>query len=158
MPARPDLPALHLLNSVFAGITGQDLYLAAQLKAGIEQALAETGGKAVAPGAFAQAVADLQARFGGDAARRGFFHWDAGDSPASPDSLWSRQQVLDGLKRLAPYAEATLLITGLREALCPQGRRWTDRRREAYREALAFFDALTAARKRTSAQVTVVVL
>ena len=113
-----DLPALHLLNTVFAGVTGQDLYLAEQLKAGIEQALAEQGGVVVAtaaagaalvtgvtPAAFAAAVQALQRRFAGgeDDLRHGFAHYDAAQGPAAPDSLWTREQVLAALRRLAPY-------------------------------------------------------
>ncbi len=167
MSVPPDLPALHLLNSVFAGVTGQDLYLAQQLKAGIEQALADGGMAAVAgaavagvtPAAFAAAVQALQRKFTGeDDVRHGFAHCDAAQSPAAADSLWTRQQVLDALKRLAPYPEATLLITNLHATFCPPGRRWTPRRREAYREVLDFLAALAVARKRERATLTLMFL
>ncbi len=167
MSVPPELPALHLLNSVFAGVTGQDLYLAQQLKAGIEQALADGGMAAVAgaavagvtPAAFAAAVQALQRKFTGeDDLRHGFAHCDAAQSPAAADSLWTRQQVLDALKRLAPYPEATLLITNLHATFCPPGRRWTVRRREAYREVLDFLAALAVARKRERANLTLLFL
>ncbi len=160
-----DLPALHLLNSVFAGVTGQDLYLAEQLKAGIEQALADTGvaivaGAAVAPADFAAAVRKLQQRLadGVDDLRHGFAYYDAAQGPAAADSLWTRQQVLDALKGLAPYQEATLLITNLHATFCPPGRRWTERRRAAYREVLDFLAALAVARKRARANLTLMFL
>ncbi|HLP09673.1 MAG TPA: hypothetical protein VK178_16035 [Opitutaceae bacterium] len=163
-----ELPALHLLNAVFAGVTGQDLYLAQQLKAGIEQALAETGAVAVAgasaaaitPAAFAAAVQALQRKFTGADAQpqHGFAHCDAAQNPAPADSLWTRQQVLDALKRLAPYPEATLLITNLHATFCPPGRRWTERRQAAYREVLDFLAALAVARKRERANLTLLFL
>ena len=168
-----DLPALHLLNTVFAGITGQDLYLAEQMKAGIEQALADQGvaivapadsgseaGLAVTPVSFAAAVQLLQRKFGGgtDDLRHGFAHCDAAQSPAAADSLWTREQVLAALKRLSPYQEATLLITNLHATFCPPGRRWTERRRTAYREVLDFLAALALARKRERAQLTLMFL
>jgi hypothetical protein len=162
-----DLPALHLLNTVFAGVTGQDLYLAEQLKAGIEQALSENGVTVVAgaaagvtPATFAAAVQALQRKFNGgtDDLRHGFAHWDAAQSPATPDSLWTREQVLAALKRLAPYQEATLLITNLHATFCPPGRRWTARRRAAYREVLDFLAALAVARKRRRANLTLMFL
>jgi hypothetical protein len=163
-----DLPALHLLNTVFAGVTGQDLYLAEQLKAGIEQALAQGGVATVAgatlvgvtPATFAAAVQTLQRKLGegADDLRHGFAHCDAAQSPAAADSLWTRQQVLEALKRLAPYAEATLLITNLHATFCPPGRRWTERRRAAYREVLDFLAALAVARKRERAQLTLLFL
>lgn len=155
MSAPHELPALHLINTVLAGVTGQDLYFAQQLKAGIEQALADGADTA----AFATAVEQLRARLGSpDDARRGFVHWDAAQSPAQPDSLWSRQQIVDALKRLAPYSEATLLITNLRTAFCPPGHRWTERRRTAYREVLDFLAALAVSRKRERTQLTLLFL
>jgi hypothetical protein len=152
-----DLPSLHLLNTVLAGVTGHDLYYAEQLKAGIDQALADAG-NALGTASFAAAVLELQRRLGGGAEEHGFAHWDASQSPGAPDSLWSRQQVVDLLKRIAPYGDATLLITNLRAAFCPPGRRWTSRRLSAYHEVLAFLAELAAARKRRHANLTVMVL
>ena len=157
MSPAPDLPALHLLNTVLAGVTGHDLYYAEQLKAGIDQALADAG-NALGTASFAAAVLELQHRLGGGAEEHGFAHWDAAQSPGAPDSLWSRQQVVDLLKRIAPYGDATLLITNLRAAFCPPGRRWTSRRLSAYHEVLAFLAELAAARKRRHATLTVMVL
>lgn len=163
-----DLPALHLLNTVFAGVTGQDLYLAEQLKAGIEQALAEGGALSAAgavlagvtPATFAAAVQVLQQRLGAgpDSLDHGFAHCDAAQSPAAADSLWTRQQVLEALRRLAPYTEATLLVTNLRATFCPPGQRWTERRRTAYREVLDFLAALAVSRKREHANLTLLFL
>lgn len=153
-----DLPALHLLNSVFAGVTGQDLYLAEQMKAGIEQAIAANGGEPPTPEELARAVEQLRAKLGRDADRHGFFHWDAAHSPEAPDSLWAREFVLTGLRKLAPYTEATLLVTNLRAALCPPGQRWTERRQHAYRDTINFLAELAAARKRRSASVNLIVI
>ncbi len=150
---RADLSILHLLNAVFAPLTGQDLYLAEQMKAGIDSALAgETEGDRDSK--FASAIDRLRDVLGvpsGD----GFFHWDARNAPASPGSLFARQEVVDGLKRLAPCANATLLVTNLRSALCPKGRRWTSRRRGEYDEAVQFISSLAAARKRRTSNLTV---
>jgi hypothetical protein len=160
MSAHPDLPALHLLNTVFAGVTGQDLYFAEQLKAGIDQALADAG-PALGAAGFAAAVQELQRRLGCDDDNDnacGFAHWDAAQSPAAPDSLWSRQQVVDLLKRIAPYGEATLLITNLRSAFCPPGCRWTRRRLSAYSEALDYLLELAASRARRHANLRVMVM
>jgi hypothetical protein len=150
---RSDLSVLHLLNAVFAPLTGRDLYLAEQIKAGIDSALAESPG--ADPGsAVADAIARLRTVLEvapGD----GFFHWDA---RGAPGSLFARQQVVDGLKRLAPFQNATLLVTNLRDALCPAGRRWTSRRRGEYDETVHFISTLAAARKRDSANLSVLFL
>ncbi|HEY5551546.1 MAG TPA: hypothetical protein VIK52_06645 [Opitutaceae bacterium] len=147
---RSDLSVLHLLNAVFAPLTGRDLYLAEQIKAGIDSALAEKP-EAERSSAVADAINRLRGVLEvspGD----GFFHWDA---RSAPGSLFARQEVVDGLKRLAPFQNATLLVTNLRDALCPAGRRWTSRRRSEYDEAVGFISSLAAARKRTNANLTV---
>lgn len=157
-PTPADLPALHLLNSVFAGVTGHDLYFAEQIKAGIEQALLDAGTPVQSPEELAHAVDELRRKLGADSGRHGFFHWDAIHNAQAPDSLWTRQQIIEGMRRLAPYAEATLLVTNLRAALCKPGQRWTERRQHAYRETIQFFAELAASQKRRSATVSLIVL
>lgn len=150
---RSDLSVLHLLNAVFAPLTGRDLYLAEQIKAGIDSALA-----AQPDADLGSAVAEAIDRLRGVlevAPGDGFFHWDA---RGAPGSLFARQQVVEGLKHLAPFQNATLLVTNLRDALCPAGRRWTGRRRGEYDEAVHFISTLAAARKRTNANLSVLFL
>ncbi len=53
---------------------------------------------------------------------------------------------MTGLRQLAPFRDATLLVTNLRPALLPPGARATARRRRDYEEALAFIRDLAAAR------------
>ncbi|HUG12996.1 MAG TPA: hypothetical protein VMM36_18405 [Opitutaceae bacterium] len=150
---RSDLSVLHLLNAVFAPLTGRDLYLAEQIKAGIDTALADRP-EAERSSAVADAINRLRGVLEvspGD----GFFHWDA---RSAPGSLFARQQVVEGLKGLAPFQNATLLVTNLRDALCPAGKRWTSRRRGDYDEAVEFISTLAASRKRTNANLSVLFL
>lgn len=145
-----DLSVLHLLNAVFAPLTGRDLYLAEQLKAGIDHAIAGNL-DADRSSLFADAVNRLRDVLGvpeGD----GFFHLDASSAHGS---LFARQQIVDGLKGLAPFQNATLLVTNLRDALCPTGRRWTKRRRGEYDETVEFISDLAASRTRKSTNLTV---
>ena len=60
--------------------------------------------------------------------------------------LFTRAEIMAGLKKLAPYRESTLLVTNLRPALIPPTRRATPRRKQEYEEALAFIRQLAAAR------------
>lgn len=153
---RDDLPILHLLNALFAPLTGRDLYLAEQMKAGIDSALADAP-DGDCNSQFASAIGRLREVLGvppGD----GFFHWDARAAPASPASLFARQEVADGLKQLAPCTNATLLVTNLKAALCPKGRRWTSRRRSEYDDTVNFISSLAAARKRRTSNLTVLFL
>lgn len=156
MPARTrdDLRRLHFINALFAHATGQDLYLAAQIKEAIAFSLEEFQAKIAAqPGAektydamFTAAATMLLVRIFAGKPTHGFYHWDASLTLASPTPLFTRAEIMAGLKRLAPYREATLLVTNLRPALLPPTQRATPKRKRDYEEALAFIRDLTAAR------------
>lgn len=156
MPPRSadDLRRLHLINALFAHATGQDLYLAEQITSAIAFSLAEFEAKIAAhPGSgkiydamFNAAAATLLAQLFARQPRHGFYHWDASLTLASPTPLFTRAEVMAGLKQLAPFREATLLVTNLRPALIPPRARATPRRQRDYAEALAFIRELAASR------------
>lgn len=158
MPASPrprgDVRRLHFVNALFAHATGQDLYLAEQIRSAIAFSLAELeerlstepGGADRYDEAFNAAAAELLARHFARHPRHGFYHWDASLTLAGGTPLFSRAEIMAGLRRLAGFREATLLVTNLRPALIPPGKRATARRRAEYEEALAFIRDLAAAR------------
>jgi len=156
MPARSrdDLRRLHFINALFAHATGQDLYLAEQIKSAIAFSLAELEAQTrehpelarAYDAAFNAAATGLLLRVFAHQPRHGFFHWDAGLAPESTTPLFTRAEIMAGLKRLAPFRHATLLVTNLRPALLPPERRATPKRRREYEETLAFIRDLTAAR------------
>ncbi len=156
MPPRStdDLRRLHFINALFAHATGQDLYLAEQIKAAIAFSLTEFEAQiAEHPWAaktydamFNAAAAQLLARVFAGQPLHGFYHWDASLTLASATPLFTRAEVMAGLKQLAPYRDSTLLITNLRPALIPPTGRATARRQRDYEEALAFIRQLAAAR------------
>lgn len=149
-----DLRRLHFINSLFAHATGHDLYLAEQIKAAIAFSLAELRDQTAEHPEFAEkydaafnaAAAALLAKLFAQQPRHGFYHWDAALTLESATPLFTRAEVMAGLRRLAPYGESTLLITNLRQALIPASRRATPRRKREYEEALAFIRDLAAAR------------
>jgi hypothetical protein len=151
---RQDLRRLHFINALFAHATGQDLYLADQIKSAIALSLADFESQLAAhpefatryDAAFNAAAAELLARLFGGLPRHGFYHWDAALTLAAATPLFTRAEIMQGLRRLAGYREATLLVTNLRPALIPPGRRATARRQREYDEALAFIRDLAAAR------------
>lgn len=161
-----DLRRLHFINALFAQATGQDLYLAEQIKAGIAFSLAEleasvsagTVDPAVYDARFNAAAAALLARVFGNRPRHGFYHWDATLTLASATPLFTRAEVMAGLRHLAPYGDATLLVTNLRAALIPPTRRATPRRVREYEEALAFIRDLAAARSARGANLQLLFL
>jgi len=168
MPAsklsRDELRRLHFINALFTEVTGHDLYLAQQIESAIAFSLAElTEQTAANPEAAAQydaafnaAAANLLAKILGHQPTRGFFHWDAALSPEAATPLFARAELMTGLKKLARYREATLLVTNLRPALIPH--RATPRRQRDYEEALTFIRELTAARTTRSANLQLLFL
>jgi hypothetical protein len=158
MTCREDLRRLHFINALFASLTGHDLYLAQQIQAAITTSLTEAENRPPSDPAFTAAAGRLLERLFGGQQDHGFFHWDAAGSTAAATPLFTRLNVLDGLKSLARFRESTLLVTNLRPAHCPPPRRWTARRQREYDESLALIRALAAARSRPSANLNLLFL
>lgn len=148
------LRRLHFLNSLFAPLTGHDLYLAQQIDAAITTSLGDAqpdrtiGSELDQPSdpSFANAAAKLFEHLCSALPAHGFFHWDAGADDTGAAPLFARAGLMQGLKQLAGYRESTLLVTNLRAAQCPPDRRWTKRRRRDYDDTLAYLSELAAAR------------
>lgn len=168
MPARSpgDLRRLHFINELFAHVTGRDLYLAEQIKTAITFSLTELEQQtadhpdfaATFDAVFNAAAARLLVKLFADLPRHGFFHWDAAGTPHAATPLFTRAEIMVGLKQLAPFRESTLLVTNLRPALLPAEKRATPRRQRDYTEALAFIRELTAARTRRTANLQLLFL
>ena len=165
-PSRDELRRLHFINALFARVTGHDLYLARQIMEAIAFSLVDLQKQTAAhpefavkfDAAFNAAAAELLAKLFGQLPRHGFFHWDASLTLAAATPLFTRAEVMTGLRHLAPYRESTLLVTNLRPALIPPGRRATPRRQRDYNEALAFIQDLAAARTTRSATLQLLFL
>lgn len=164
--ARDDLRRLHLVNALFAHVTGHDLYLADQIKSAITFSLSEFEAQTREHPEFASrydaAFTAAAARLFGDSfshlPRHGFFHWDAASTVTAATPLFARAELIAGLKRLAPYREATLLVTNLRPALLPPEKRATARRQREYEEALAYIRELAVARVAPTANLNLLFL
>jgi hypothetical protein len=152
--SRADLRRLHFINALFAHATGQDLYLAEQIKSAIafdlaefeRQIAADPESVAIYDAAFNAAAVALLARVFAHQPRHGFYHWDASLTLAAATPLFTRAEIMTGLRHLSRYRDSTLLVTNLRPALIPPARRATRRRQRDYEEALAFIRDLAAAR------------
>jgi len=152
------LRRLHFLNALFAPLTGQDLYLAQQIDEAISTSLGDIVDREPTDPAFVSAAARLFERLCAGQPQHGFFHWDAGADDTGATPLFTRAGVMQGLRQLASYPEATLLVTNLRSAHCPPEKRWTERRRQSYDDSLALIRDLTAARTRRSANMNLLFL
>lgn len=164
--ARDDARRLHFVNALFSRLTGDDLYLARQIRDAIAFSLAELAEQtrehpefaARYDAAFTAAAARLLENFFAGQPGHGFFHWNALDTLTSATPLFARAELMAGLKRLAPFREATVLVTNLRAACLPPELRETARRRREYEDALAFVQDLTAARTRPDADLRLLFL
>jgi hypothetical protein len=152
------LRRLHFLNALFAPLTGHDLYLAQQIDDAIATSLGEAEERGPNDPSFVAAAAQLFQRLCSAQTPHGFFHWDAQADDGGALPLFTRAGVMQGLKQLATFPESTLLVTNLRAAQCPPKRRWTERRRREYDEALTFIRELAAARSRRNANLNLVFL
>jgi hypothetical protein len=163
---RDELRRLHYINVLFAHVTGQDLFLANQIKAAIAFTLTDLEAQTVADPtlastyseAFNAAAAKLLEKLHSRLPRHGFFHWDASRTLHSGTPLFARAEVMAGLKQLAPFRTSTLLITNLRPAVLPPELRETARRRREYDDLLGFLRELTAARSASDTDLTLLFL
>jgi hypothetical protein len=155
MTCSEDLRRLHFINALFAGLTGNDLYLAQQIQSAITTSLTEAENRPPSDPAFTAAAGRLLEKLLAGQEDHGFFHWDAAESTADATPLFTREKVMAGLRNLARFREATLLVTNLRPAHCPPDRRWTARRQREYDETLALIRDLAAARTRPSANLNI---
>ncbi len=71
----------------------------------------------------------------------GLEHWPVVTSDLDP--LWFHHRLVKILKKLSGLRESLLLITGLRQALCPDGHNWTQALQKRYQH-LADHIVLTA--------------
>lgn len=158
MTRSAQLGRLHFLNTLFAPLTGHDLYLAKQIDAAITCSFDEVKERSPADPDFIAAASQLFAKLCHALPSHGFFHWDATAEHAGGTPLFARAGLMNGLKQLAPFPEATVLVTNLRAAHCPADKRWTLRRRRDYGDTLDLLRKLTAARTRRGANVNLLFL
>ncbi len=153
-PDREELRRLHFINALFAHVTGHDLYLAAQIRDAISFSLADLERQMQEQPelasrydeAFNAAATRLVSECFAHLPSHGFHHWDARRTLASSTLLFARAELMEGLKRLSPYRESTLLVTNLGPALLPPDRRPTPKRVREYEDTLDFIRELAAAR------------
>ena len=96
-------------------------------------------------GSYVEKLARLHFGEQGEPAHLGFSHWHVPDlEDFSP--LWVRQAIVSKMKKLAGRQKALLLVTGLREAVCPPGKYWTDSRQTQYEQVRGWIDELAILR------------
>jgi len=152
------LARLETLNELFAKLGTKDPELAEHARRALAVYRAEDGGPLVegALEAYVGRLADLH--LGEEGERElALAHWHV---PAMEifSPLWIRQAIVGEMKRLAGQRAALLLVTGLREAVCPPGRNWTKARAAEFERVRGWVEELAAAWATRGSRLQVVVL
>ena len=114
------------------------------------------GGQQVSLGDCADRLARLHFGADGESALA-FAHWHV-PTVENFSPLWIRQAIVVEMKKLAGRRAALLLVTGLREAVCPDGSYWTQARQAQYDRVRSWIDQLACAWATRGSRLPVVVL
>ncbi len=153
--SQQDLTNLHFLNTLFADLTGSDLYLAKQIKDAIDTFLLENENRSSLKTSFTQAVHKLTNHHLDDTrSSHGFCFCNASPDDNPLNLLWLRAEVFQQIKHLIHFKKATLIVTNLKKAICPKGRRWTQKRQQEYNDTLVYLRTFTCARIPSQTQLT----
>lgn len=108
-------------------------------------------------GKYVERLANLHFGEGGEPPDLAFAHWHV---PRLDDfsPLWIRQAIVGEMKKLAGRREALLLVTGLRDAVCPPGKYWTQARQWQYERVRGWIEELACAWASRGSKLQVVVL
>lgn len=111
----------------------------------------------VSLGEYAVKLASLHFGEEYESAELAFAHWHV---PHLEDfsPLWIRQAIVTEMKKLSGRSEGILLVTGLREAICPEGKYWTKYCESQYQLVRKWTDELVCAWVTQGCNLQVVVL
>lgn len=153
--AAKDFSKLQVICSLFSKTISDDLYFAQQIKESIEASLPEEQAGLAEP--FIYRAKELVDRIESDSERAAIEVVEA-ESLDSPFSMLDlRANLLEALKRTCRFETGLVVLTGLKEAICPRGRRWTQRRKQEYEEAIAFAREFCQQRSRPSSTLSLII-
>jgi hypothetical protein len=156
------LDRLRVLNEVLSRAAGSDPESAEHARRALEFfAVEEENGAGEPPdGERLLRGAEALARIHfsrGSSTPAAFAHWHVplveGAGP-----LWLRQAIVGEMKKLAGRRDALLLVTGLREAICPPGRYCTRARQAEYDRVRGWIDDLACSWAARGSRLQVVVV
>lgn len=134
------LERLDSLNNLMAMVVGTERDLVHQLKQAIRftQENAEKGSATIHSLTLcAERLLNLHLQ---GKVRCGFQHCDFRGQQNDP--LWLRTRFLDSMRQLNGRRDAVMLISGLKELVCPPGRYWTKARQREYYQTQQFIEQL----------------
>lgn len=140
--SKEELAKLHCVLNLFGENTGDDPYLVRHLKDAIDASLVEEVGTSHSLDDFAAAAFRLAEGQPGIHASYGLFHLDLRGRGFDP--LFIRSELVQGLRRIAGYRRALVVVTGLRESIIGPSGYFTTKRREEVDAATAYIDEFAA--------------
>lgn len=152
--AHKDFSKLQIICALFADDIGDDLYFARQIKESIEATLPKENRDH--PAAFlaaAQTLAEQTARH----PERAIVDLVPAPEAQGFSELALRARLLDAIKRTCRFEKPLLVLTGLKEAICPAGKRWTARRAAEYQNAIAYARDFCQSRTRPSSHLNLII-
>ena len=137
-----ELAKTHCLHTLLEPVQLYDQHFTGQIKSAINFSLTGSHSCTAPIENFIRAAIRILQAYEKTPLSRGFFHLDLTGSTFEP--LWIHEEVICAIKNLVGYKKALFLISGLRLALCPNGKYWTYRMRKQYMDTLSYIDQLAA--------------
>ena len=133
-----DFARLTCLNSLLSLLSGGSSLESEQISAVLRFLRAETGTHLLPNDYDANVTRIVQLHDPGKRRFSAIAHWDLRNDCIEP--LWLRAHLLAKLAPLQTEPSGLLVITGLRQCLCPPPKRWTKRRAAKYQEVVSFIE------------------
>ncbi|MCH6258881.1 hypothetical protein MLD52_20145 [Puniceicoccaceae bacterium K14] len=151
-----ELSKLQVICTLFSKTVGNDLYYARQIKETIEASLPQRDRRLAEQ--FILRAKELVEKIEGNSDENGVSLINAQQENSPFSLLRLRAQLVAALKATCRYNSGLVVITGLKNSICPQGARWTEKRKREYEEAVAFSRNFTQDRSRPSAKMSLIIL
>lgn len=133
-----DFARLTSLNSLLCLLSGGSSLEAEQISAVLSFLRSETGSKLLPSDYDANVTRIVELHDPSKLCFSGISHWDVRNNCIDP--LWLRADLLSKLEKLENESSGLLVISGLRQGICPSPKRWTKRREALYQELVSFIE------------------
>ena len=132
---------LHTINRMFALITGSNRIIADHVSSAINFSMGDTSADIIDEFALDRFAQQL-ITFYKNAENKdiNFAHCDYRYEEYNP--LWLREKLIAGIDELIGYPKGILLVTGVRQLVCPKGKRWTQKRQSQYEETIEYMEEI----------------
>ena len=154
-PMAFEISKLQVICSLFSNTVGEDLYYAKQIKESIDAAIPEH--QNAKPEAFVSKAKELRRKIGSEIDLSNVVVIKAAREKKAYSMLDLRAQLLSAAKATCQFNSGLVILTGLKEAICPEGRRWSKRRKTEYQEAVDFARSFFQQRTRPSTKISLII-